>query len=92
MNEYHFSLIVSGPFSGEPSNDELLDATDRLGAAGCDDALVSVHSIGLELEFDRSGPDLEKVIASAVNNVEKAGQFSVRSVAMDRDAALSVAS
>lgn len=27
MTEYHFRLILSGPFSGQVSDEELLDAT-----------------------------------------------------------------
>lgn len=50
MTEYRFRIIVSGPFSDELTNDELLDATDALGAAGCDDASISVHAEGLELD------------------------------------------
>ena len=41
MTEYRFRLILSGPFSSEVTDDELLDATDALGAAGCDDASIS---------------------------------------------------
>ena len=85
MIEYRFRLVLSGPFSEELANEELLDATDSLGAAGCDDALISVHANGLELEFDRCHQSLEQAIASAVQDVEKAG-FRVESIEMDREA------
>lgn len=91
MTQYHFSLIVSGPFSEQLSDEELLDATDALGSAGCDDCSISVRGRGLELEFDRSHESLEAAIASAIRGAEKAG-YVVESVQMDRDAVLSVRS
>jgi hypothetical protein len=86
MTEYHFRLIVSGPFE-EPSDEELLDATDALGEAGCKDASVSVHARGLELEFARPHQSLQEAIASAVQDVERAG-FRVESIEMDPEAVL----
>jgi len=85
MAEFSFRLIVSGPLSVDVADDELLDATDALGAAGCDDASISVHANGLELEFARSGHSLQEAIASAVRDVERAG-FYVESIEMDREA------
>ncbi|ETX04191.1 hypothetical protein [Candidatus Entotheonella palauensis] len=89
MTEYRFRLILSGPFSDKLTNNELLDATDVLGTAGCDDALISVHADGLEVEFDRSHHSLEKAIVSAVQDVERAG-FHVESIEMDREALVPV--
>lgn len=91
MTEYRFRLILSGPISDELSNDELLDATDALGAAGCDDASISVHARGLELEFDRSRDTLQEAIASAVKDAERAG-FHVNSIELDREAVVPVGS
>jgi hypothetical protein len=91
MTEYRFRLILSGPFSAEVTNDELLDATDALGAAGCDDAAISVHADGLELEFDRSHNSLQEAIASAVRDSERAG-FRVKCIEMDREAIVPVGS
>ena len=85
MTEFRFRLIVSGPFSPEVTDTELLDATDALGASGCDDAAVSVHADGLELEFDREGSSRQDAIASAVRDVEGAG-FRVESIELDREA------
>lgn len=85
MTEYRFRLIISGPFSDELTNDELLDATDALGAAGCNDASISVHGNGLELEFDRPHDSLQEAIVSAVHDAEGAG-FHVQSIEMDREA------
>jgi hypothetical protein len=89
MTEYHFRLILCGPSTAELSDEELLDVTDALGEAGCDDCSISVHGSGLELEFDRVHQSLEEAIASAICAVEKAG-YVVESVQMDRDAVLSV--
>ncbi len=91
MSEYHFRLILSGPFSRQLSDEELLDATDALGEAGCNDCSISVHGRGLELEFDRVHQSLQDAIASAIHDVERAGYF-VELVQMDRDAVLSVPS
>ena len=91
MPEYHFRLIVSGGFANPPSDNELMDATDKLGEAGCDDASIGVHANGLELEFDRDNDSLQGAIASAVHDVEQAG-FRVESIEMDRDAVLPIQS
>lgn len=91
MTDYRFRLILSGPFSDELTNDELLDATDALGAADCDDASIGVHANGLELEFDRSHHSLQEAIVSAVHDAERAG-FHVESIEMDREAVVPVRS
>jgi len=83
--EYHFRLILSGPFTGHVSDEELLDVTDALGEAGCDDCSISVHGRGLEWEFDRVHQSLQEAMASAIDDVEKAG-YVVESIEMDRDA------
>jgi hypothetical protein len=88
---YHFRLVVQGALSGAITEEELLDATDRLGDVGCDDAAISPRGGELELEFDRTFPSLQEAIVSAVRDVERAG-FRVRCVEMDRDDALHVAS
>ena len=87
MTEYHFRLIVTGRFTGPPSDEELLEATDALGEAACDDCSVSAHGRYLELEFDRARDSLEEAIASAVRDVENAG-FTVESIEMDRAAVI----
>jgi hypothetical protein len=51
MTEYHFRLIVSGPFPGQLSDEELLDVTDALGATGCDDCSIqAVEEAGYVVE------------------------------------------
>ena len=91
MPEYHFRLILAGPSQGDLSDEELLDATDALGEAGCDDSSISVRGQGLELEFDRVSPSLEEAIASAIADVERAG-YVIESIEMDRDAVLPIRS
>ena len=91
MTEYHFRLILSGPFPEPFSDEELLDVTDALGEAGCDDCSVSIHGRGLELEFDRAHQSLQEAIASAIHDVESAG-YVVESIQMDRNAVLQVGS
>jgi len=91
MTEYHFRLILGGPFTGQLSDEELLAATDALGEAGCDDCSISVHGQGLELEFDREHQSLQEAIASAIHDVERAG-YVVESIQMDRDAVLPIRS
>jgi hypothetical protein len=85
MTEYRFRVILSGAFSDELTNEELLDATDALGEAGCADASIGVHADGLELEFTRSGDSLQDAIASAIQDTERAG-FHDESILVDREA------
>lgn len=91
MTEYHFRLILSGPLTGRLSDEELLDATDALGEAGCDDCSICGHGRGLELEFDRVHQSLQEAIASAIDDVERAG-YVVESIEMDREAVLPIRS
>jgi hypothetical protein len=83
-NDFEFSLIVPG---GPMDDDQILDAADSLGEAGCTDASVRGHSEGMELLFERTGDSLQAAIASAISDVERAG-LSVARVEMARDAAL----
>ncbi len=89
--EYRFRLKVSGDFSDPVTDDQLLDASDALGEAGCDDAAVGVRGGSLDLEFDRAHDSLQDAIVSAVQDVESAG-YRVASIEMDRDDAFPVAS
>lgn len=88
---YRFRLRVSGDFSDPVTENELLDATDALGQAGCDDAAAGIRGPSLELEFDRNHSSRQDAIESAVKDVESAG-FRVSSIEMDRDDAFPVAS
>ena len=82
MVDYRFSVIVTTP---PMSHEEILDATDSLGGAGCLDASIRGHAEGMELLFQRSADSLEAAMASAVANVETAG-FRVARVEMEREA------
>ncbi len=91
QTEYRFRLQIRGKFSHPVTKGELLDATDVLGEAGCDDAAVGIRGHSVELEFDRRHDSLQDAIASAVKDVESAG-YRVESIEMDRDDALAAAS
>lgn len=82
MSDYRFALIVASSLT---SHDEILDATDALGQAGCTDASIRGHAQGMELLFERSADSLQGAISSAIADVEKAG-FRVLRVEMEREA------
>jgi hypothetical protein len=82
MPSYDFSLIIA---AGKLSQEEILDATDALGSAGCTDALLCGHAEGMELQFTRSARSLQAAITSAIVDVENAG-FRVLRVEMEREA------
>lgn len=67
--EYEFTLKFVVPGS-EWDADELVE---RLGAAGCNDALVGIGLPGrLALEFTREATSAERAIVSAIKDVKKA--------------------
>jgi hypothetical protein len=82
MPSFEFSLIIA---SGKLSHDEILDATDALGEAGCTDGSLAGHADGMEMQFTRSGRSLQTAISSAIKDVERAG-FRVVRVEMEREA------
>jgi hypothetical protein len=82
MSEYRFSLIVAAP---PMKSDDILDAADALGEAGCLDASLRGHSQGMEILFERSAESLQNAIASGVADVERAG-YRVTRVEMEREA------
>lgn len=82
MPSYDFSVIIA---AGKLSHEEILDATDALGNAGCTDALLCGHAEGMELQFTRSSRSLQGAISSAIVDVENAG-FRVLRVEMEREA------
>ena len=82
MREYHFALIVAASPKGD---EEILDATDALGEAGCTDASIRGHAEGMEVLFDRTAPSLQAAISSAIAAVEPAG-FTVLRLEMVREA------
>jgi len=82
MTDYRFSVIVPAEAM---THDEILDATDALGNAGCTDASIRGHADGMELLFERCADSLQEAISSAISDVERAG-YRVSRVEMQREA------
>jgi hypothetical protein len=82
MPDYRFSVIV---VTASMTHDEILDATDALGDAGCTDASIRGHADGMELLFERAAGSLQEAIASAISDVERAG-YRVSKIEMEREA------
>ncbi len=81
MPDYRFSVIVP---ASTMTHEEILDATDSLGNAGCTDASIRGHATGMELLFERTADSLQGAIASAISDVERAG-YAVSKVEMQRE-------
>lgn len=82
MSEYRFSVIVP---ASAMTHEQILDAADALGDAGCTDASLRGHADGMELLFERTADSLQAALASAVADVERAGCRVLR-VEMPREA------
>lgn len=82
-SHYRFSVIV--PMSSTLTHEEILEATDKLGNAGCTDASIRGHVAGMELLFEREADSLQAAISSAISDVEQAG-FRVARVELEREA------
>jgi hypothetical protein len=67
------------------THDEILDATDALGNAGCTDASIRGHADGMELLFERAAGSLQEAISSAISDVERVG-YRVSKIEMEREA------
>ena len=64
--EYRFALR----YQWTSSNDEVEQLIERLGAGGCDDALIGLgHPGRIAMEFSREAVDAESAIRSALENV-----------------------
>ncbi len=70
MPDYRFSVIVP---ASTMTHEDILDATDEFGAAGCMDASIRGHTTGMELLFERAADSLQAAISSAISDVERAG-------------------
>jgi hypothetical protein len=67
--EYEFTLSFKLPVD-EADTDTLVE---RLGAAGCDDALVGIGQSGrIALNFTREAGSAQEAIVSALRDVKKA--------------------
>lgn len=84
MADYRFSVIVA---LSPGTHEEILDATDALGSAGCTDASIRGHREGMELLFERAADSLQSAISSAISDVESVG-YLVSRVELEREAAL----
>ncbi|HEV3081787.1 MAG TPA: hypothetical protein VGY66_18550 [Gemmataceae bacterium] len=82
MRDFRFALVIA---TRPLSHEEILDATDKLGEAGCTDASLRGHTEGMELLFVRTARSLQTAISSAITDVENAG-FRVVRVEMEREA------
>lgn len=87
MPAYEFSLVL--PVS-QATHEDILDATDALGNAGCTDASIRGHKEGMELLFARDADSLQAAIASAISDIEGAG-YRISRVELERDAVLQTA-
>jgi hypothetical protein len=77
MVDYQFSVIVpTSPMAYE----DILDATDAIGNAGCTDASIRGHADGMEILFERTAESLQ----AAISDVEGAG-YRVSKVEMERE-------
>ena len=75
--KYEFSLILS--------DIEVADEdADKLYEAGCDDASILTRDGVTRIQFDRDAPNLDEALATAIQNVERAG-FAVARVEIERD-------
>jgi hypothetical protein len=82
MPEFRLTVIVPTP---PMTHEEILDATDALGSAGCTDASIRGHANGMELLFERAAESLQAAISSAISEVEGAG-YRVSKVELQREA------
>jgi hypothetical protein len=81
MADYQFSVIIPTPLM---TDEDILDATDALGNAGCIDASIRGHADGMEILFERTAESLQAAISSAISDVERAG-YRVSKVEMERE-------
>ncbi len=81
MTDYQFSVIIP---TSPMTHEDILDATDALGNAGCTDASIRGHIDGMELLFERTAESLQDAISSAISDVERAG-YRISKVEMERE-------
>lgn len=81
MPDYRFSVIVA---ESPGTDEEILDAAEALGSAGCTDASIRGHAEGMELLFERAADSLQVAISSAVSEIEGA-RLRVSRVEMERE-------
>jgi len=70
MMEFEFTLKFTLAAGSSPNMDELVE---RLGAAGCNDALVGIGQTGrIALDFTREAESAKQAIFSALEQVRRA--------------------
>jgi hypothetical protein len=74
--KYEFSLILIDP---EVTDED----ADKLFEIGCDDASILTRDGLTRLQFDRQASNLDEALASAIQNVERAG-LAVARVEIER--------
>lgn len=74
--KYEFSLVLS---ETEVTDED----ADKLYESGCDDASILTRDGVARLQFDRQASNLDEALASAIQNVEKAG-LTVARVEIER--------
>ena len=81
MADYQFSVIVP---PSPPTPEDILDASNALGNAGCLDTSIRGHADGMEILFERAAESLQAAIFSAISDVERAG-YRVSKVELERE-------
>lgn len=67
--EHDFTLVIKM----DPLDSNVDDILDRLGEAGCKDALVGIGAIGrIALDFSREAASEDDAIRSAIADVKRA--------------------
>jgi hypothetical protein len=74
--KYEFSIVLTASEVGDEDIDKLFEA-------GCDDASALTRNGVTKLQFDRHAANLDEALASAIENVERAG-FAVARVEIER--------
>jgi hypothetical protein len=74
--KYEFSLILSAT---EVTDED----ADKLYEAGCDDGSILTRDGVMRVQFDREASNLDEALASAIQNVERAG-LAVARVEIER--------
>lgn len=69
---HSFTVVASGLDWDAP------DFEERFYGAGCDDALVSVVSGDILVDFSRIAPSMEEAVETAVRDVRRAGATVLR--------------
>jgi len=78
MTKYYSLIVTADSFAMPITDEQLLDATDALGDAGCTDCSVMAHREGLELAFHRDADSLESAISTGIRDAKRAGLTVLR--------------